>query len=51
MATQILSKNKSSNNDDSDDLIGKLVTAELKKASEPKKKYFKKEVYENFVFF
>lgn len=50
MATQILSKNKSSNNDDSDDLIGKLVTAELKKASEPKKSILKKKFMEILYF-
>lgn len=43
MATQIYSKkNPTSDNDDPDILIGKLVTAELKKTPESRKNILKK---------
>jgi len=52
MATQICSKkNPTSDNDDPDVLIGKLITAELKTTPEPKKSILKKKVFGNMLFF
>jgi len=48
MATQILSKKNPILDDDPDVLIGKLVTAELKKTLEPRKT-FEKKVYGNVL--
>lgn len=48
MATQILSKKNPILDDDPDVLIGKLVTAELKKTLEPRKNILKKKFMEMY---